>query len=104
MYRQDSGWLSARCARWPACRDRPVEGSARRVRGRGVRLVVVDGLEGLPVRRIFDKQVPKYDRSMPRFERVFFSGNREWACSQPIGDVLEIPLARPETVSIIRME
>ena len=42
------------------------------------------------VRRIFDKQAPKYDRSMARFERVFFSGNREWACSQAKGDVLEI--------------
>ena len=42
------------------------------------------------VRRIFDKQAPKYDRSMARFERVFFSGNREWACSQAEGDVLEI--------------
>jgi ubiquinone/menaquinone biosynthesis C-methylase UbiE len=42
------------------------------------------------VRRIFDKQAPKYDRSMARFERLFFSGNREWACSQAEGDVLEI--------------
>lgn len=42
------------------------------------------------VRRIFDKQAPKYDRSMARFERVLFSGNREWACSRAEGDVLEI--------------
>ena len=42
------------------------------------------------VRRIFDKQAPKYDRSMARFERLLFSGNREWACSQAEGDVLEI--------------
>jgi ubiquinone/menaquinone biosynthesis C-methylase UbiE len=42
------------------------------------------------VRRIFDKQAPKYDRSMARFERIFFSGNREWACSQAEGEVLEI--------------
>jgi ubiquinone/menaquinone biosynthesis C-methylase UbiE len=42
------------------------------------------------IRRIFDKQAPKYDRSMARFERVFFSGNREWACSRARGDVLEI--------------
>lgn len=42
------------------------------------------------VRRIFDKQAPKYDRSMARFERVFFSGNREWVCSQAQGDVLEL--------------
>jgi ubiquinone/menaquinone biosynthesis C-methylase UbiE len=42
------------------------------------------------VRRIFDKQAPNYDRSMARFERVLFSGNRQWACSQAVGDVLEI--------------
>jgi ubiquinone/menaquinone biosynthesis C-methylase UbiE/predicted ester cyclase len=42
------------------------------------------------VRRIFDKQAPKYDKSMARFERLLFSGNREWACSQAQGDVLEI--------------
>ncbi len=42
------------------------------------------------VRRIFDKQAPKYDRSMARFERLLFSGNRAWACSRAGGDVLEI--------------
>jgi ubiquinone/menaquinone biosynthesis C-methylase UbiE/predicted ester cyclase len=42
------------------------------------------------VRRIFDKQAPKYDKSMARFERLLFSGNREWACSRAEGDVLEI--------------
>jgi ubiquinone/menaquinone biosynthesis C-methylase UbiE/predicted ester cyclase len=42
------------------------------------------------VRRIFDKQAPKYDKSMARFERLLFSGNREWACSRAEGEVLEI--------------
>jgi ubiquinone/menaquinone biosynthesis C-methylase UbiE len=42
------------------------------------------------VRRIFDEQAPKYDKSMARFERLLFSGNREWACSRAEGDVLEI--------------
>ncbi len=42
------------------------------------------------VRRIFDKQAPKYDRSMSRFERVFFSGNREWVCGQAKGEVVEL--------------
>jgi ubiquinone/menaquinone biosynthesis C-methylase UbiE/predicted ester cyclase len=42
------------------------------------------------VRRIFDKQAPKYDKSMARFERWLFSGNREWACSRAGGEVLEI--------------
>ena len=42
------------------------------------------------VRRIFDKQAPKYDQSMSRFERLLFAGNREWVCGQAKGDVLEL--------------
>jgi ubiquinone/menaquinone biosynthesis C-methylase UbiE len=42
------------------------------------------------VRRIFDKQAPKYDRSMSRFERLFFTGNREWVCGRAKGEVLEL--------------
>ena len=42
------------------------------------------------VRAMFDKDAATYDRSMARFERVLFSGNREWACSQATGNVLEI--------------
>jgi ubiquinone/menaquinone biosynthesis C-methylase UbiE/predicted ester cyclase len=42
------------------------------------------------VRRIFDKQAPKYDRSMSRFERLLFAGNREWVCARAEGKVLEL--------------
>jgi ubiquinone/menaquinone biosynthesis C-methylase UbiE len=42
------------------------------------------------IRRIFEKQAPKYDRAMARFERWLFAGTREWACSRANGDVLEI--------------
>jgi ubiquinone/menaquinone biosynthesis C-methylase UbiE len=42
------------------------------------------------IRRIFDKQAPKYDRAMAQFERLLFAGTREWACSRAEGDVLEI--------------
>jgi ubiquinone/menaquinone biosynthesis C-methylase UbiE/predicted ester cyclase len=42
------------------------------------------------VQRIFDKQAPKYDKSMARFERLLFSGNREWVCSRAEGEVLEL--------------
>ena len=42
------------------------------------------------VRRIFEKQAPKYDRTMARFERWLFAGTREWACARAQGDVLEI--------------
>jgi ubiquinone/menaquinone biosynthesis C-methylase UbiE len=51
------------------------------------------------VRRIFDKQAPKYDRSMSRFERLFFSGNREWVCSRAEGAVLEIAAGTARNLS-----
>ena len=42
------------------------------------------------IRRIFDKQAPKYDKSMSRFERLLFAGNREWVCERAEGKVLEL--------------
>jgi ubiquinone/menaquinone biosynthesis C-methylase UbiE len=42
------------------------------------------------IRRIFDKQAPKYDRSMSRFERWLFAGNREWVCERAQGDILDL--------------
>jgi ubiquinone/menaquinone biosynthesis C-methylase UbiE len=42
------------------------------------------------IKRIFDRYAPKYDRSMGRWERLLFSGNREWVCGQAEGEVLEI--------------
>src|SRR5258708_6066626 len=42
------------------------------------------------VRRLQDKQAPKYDRQMRFFERVLFAGGREWVCSRAAGEILEI--------------
>ena len=42
------------------------------------------------VRRIQNKNAPKYDRQMNFFDPVLFAGGREWACAQAQGDVLEI--------------
>jgi ubiquinone/menaquinone biosynthesis C-methylase UbiE/predicted ester cyclase len=42
------------------------------------------------IRRIFDKQAPKYDKSMSRFERLLFAGNREWVCERAEGEILEL--------------
>jgi ubiquinone/menaquinone biosynthesis C-methylase UbiE len=42
------------------------------------------------IRRIFDKQAPKYDKSMSRFEKLLFAGNREWVCERAQGEVLEL--------------
>ena len=41
------------------------------------------------IRRLYEKEAPKYDRTMGRWDRILFAGNREWACSQASGDVLE---------------
>jgi ubiquinone/menaquinone biosynthesis C-methylase UbiE len=42
------------------------------------------------VRRVWDTFAPRYDRSMRFFDRVWFSGGREWVCSRARGDVLEV--------------
>jgi ubiquinone/menaquinone biosynthesis C-methylase UbiE len=42
------------------------------------------------VRRIQNKEAPRYDRQISFFERVLFGDGREWVCSQAEGDVLEI--------------
>jgi ubiquinone/menaquinone biosynthesis C-methylase UbiE len=42
------------------------------------------------VRRIQDKEAPRYDRQMGFFDRILFAGGREWACSQVKGEVLEL--------------
>ncbi|HWH31074.1 MAG TPA: methyltransferase domain-containing protein [Egibacteraceae bacterium] len=41
------------------------------------------------VRRVWDKQAPRFDKSMAFWERRLFRGDREWACAQAEGDVLE---------------
>jgi ubiquinone/menaquinone biosynthesis C-methylase UbiE len=63
------------------------------------------------VRAIFDKQAPKYDRSMSRFERTLFAGAREKVCAMAEGEVLEIAAGTarnlahyPEGVSITGVE
>src|SRR5918994_1896912 len=46
------------------------------------------------VRRIQDKEAPRYDRQMGFFDRVLFAGGREWACSQASGEVLVLEIGR----------
>src|SRR5262245_12947182 len=42
------------------------------------------------IRKIFDKQAPKYDKSMSRFEKLLFAGNREWIGERAEGRILDI--------------
>jgi ubiquinone/menaquinone biosynthesis C-methylase UbiE len=44
------------------------------------------------VRSIYEKEAPKYDRSMRFFERVVLGDARRWACARAQGDVLELAI------------
>jgi ubiquinone/menaquinone biosynthesis C-methylase UbiE len=44
------------------------------------------------IRSLYEKEAPKYDRQMQLFERVLFTGGREWVCSHAEGEVLEIAI------------
>jgi ubiquinone/menaquinone biosynthesis C-methylase UbiE len=48
------------------------------------------GTDGL--REIWNRYAPRYDRDIGFFERVQFSGGREWVCSQATGAVLEVAI------------
>ncbi len=50
----------------------------------------VPGDETARVRSLQDRAAPHYDRQISFFERVLFTGGRQWATSQVDGDVLEI--------------
>jgi ubiquinone/menaquinone biosynthesis C-methylase UbiE len=39
---------------------------------------------------VYEKDAHKYDREMRFFERLLFTGGREWVCAQAAGEVLEI--------------
>jgi ubiquinone/menaquinone biosynthesis C-methylase UbiE/predicted ester cyclase len=56
------------------------------------------------IRRIFDKQAPKYDKSMSRFERWLFAGNREWVCGRAVGEVLELAAGTARNLPFYRPE
>lgn len=47
-------------------------------------------LETERVRKLQDKEAPRYNRQISFFEKVLFGGGREWVCSQAEGEVLEI--------------
>jgi ubiquinone/menaquinone biosynthesis C-methylase UbiE len=72
---------------------------AGRVLLRGVLMgkAVVDETER--VRQVQDRHAGGYDRQMSFFDRVLFSGGREWACSQAEGEVLEIAVGTGRNLS-----
>ena len=52
------------------------------------------------VRRIMDKEAPRYDRQMNFFDRVLFTGGREWACGGVEGEVLEIAVGSGRNLAV----
>ncbi len=42
------------------------------------------------VRRLQDREAPRYDKQISFFERVLFADGREWVCRQARGEVLEL--------------
>jgi ubiquinone/menaquinone biosynthesis C-methylase UbiE len=48
------------------------------------------GKETEKIRRVFEKQAPRYDRSIAFWEKVLFGDGREWVCSRAQGEVLEV--------------
>ena len=44
------------------------------------------------IRAIFEKEAPKYDRSMGFWERALLGDVRRWACSRAQGETLEIAI------------
>jgi ubiquinone/menaquinone biosynthesis C-methylase UbiE len=63
------------------------------------------------VRQVYERDAPRYDRTIKFFERVLFRDARQWVCSQAEGDVLEIAMGTglnlshyPSDVSITGVE
>jgi ubiquinone/menaquinone biosynthesis C-methylase UbiE len=63
------------------------------------------------IRSLYEKDATKYDRQIQFFERMLFSGGREWVCSQAEGDALEIAIGTgrnlglyPDDVSLTGIE
>jgi len=56
------------------------------------------------VRRLQDKEAPRYDRQMGFFDRVLFAGGREWACAQVSGEVLELAFGTGRNLPFYRAD
>jgi ubiquinone/menaquinone biosynthesis C-methylase UbiE len=50
----------------------------------------VAGGETARIRRIYEREAPRYDRTMGFFERLLFKDARHWVCSKAEGETLEI--------------
>jgi ubiquinone/menaquinone biosynthesis C-methylase UbiE len=44
------------------------------------------------LKRIYEKQAPRYDRSIAFWEKLLFRDGRQWVCSRAQGEVLEVAI------------
>jgi ubiquinone/menaquinone biosynthesis C-methylase UbiE len=44
------------------------------------------------LKRLWEKQAPRYDRSIAFWEKVLFGDGRQWVCSRAQGEVLEVAI------------
>ena len=56
------------------------------------------------VRRLQDREAPRYDRSISFFERVLFGDGRRWVCEQARGDVLELAIGTARNLAFYPAE
>ena len=44
------------------------------------------------IKRIWEKQAPRYDRNMALWDKILFGDGRRWVCSRARGEVLEVAI------------
>ncbi|HEV3093849.1 MAG TPA: class I SAM-dependent methyltransferase [Solirubrobacteraceae bacterium] len=56
------------------------------------------------IRAIYEKDAPKYDRSMGFYERFLLGDARQWACARAEGDVLELAVGTGLNLPLYRSD
>ncbi|NUR70420.1 MAG: methyltransferase domain-containing protein [Hamadaea sp.] len=55
-------------------------------------------------KRVWDKSAPSYDRQIAFFERIWFTGSREWLGDRATGRVLEVAIGTGRNLPFYRPE
>ena len=52
------------------------------------------------LKRIYEKQAPRYDRSIAFWEKILFGDGRQWVCSRAQGEVLEVAIGTGRNLAV----